>query len=53
MGDVVDVFHTYFGVVGLSLLGAIKELKSVDPVYSVSLDVVRRNHLPGSFHQDQ
>ncbi|XP_055388875.1 uncharacterized protein LOC129617859 [Condylostylus longicornis] len=51
-GDIADVFHTFFGVTGLSLLGAVRELKPVDPVYSLSLDVVRRNKLPGAFYSE-
>jgi len=40
-GDMVDVFHTYFAVAGLSLLGY-EGVQEVDPVYSVPRSVIRR-----------
>lgn len=39
--DAVDVFHTFFGVAGLSLMGY-KGLVPVDPVYALPVDVVER-----------
>ncbi|KAL6573396.1 Geranylgeranyl transferase type-2 subunit beta 1 [Orobanche hederae] len=39
--DAVDVFHTYFGVAGLSLL-EYPGLKAVDPAYALPVDVVNR-----------
>jgi len=39
-GDMVDVFHTLFGVAGLSLLGH-PGLESIDPVYCMPEDVIR------------
>ncbi|GMH12745.1 hypothetical protein Nepgr_014586 [Nepenthes gracilis] len=39
--DAVDVFHTYFGVAGLSLL-EYPELKGIDPAYALPVDVVNR-----------
>ncbi|KAH8154725.1 uncharacterized protein LAJ45_01256 [Morchella importuna] len=40
-GDVADVFHTVFGVAGLSLLGY-EGLEEVDPVYCMPREVTRR-----------
>ncbi len=39
--DAVDVFHTFFGIAGLSLLGY-KGLQAVDPAYALPVDVVQR-----------
>ncbi|KAJ4824445.1 hypothetical protein Tsubulata_039812 [Turnera subulata] len=39
--DAVDVFHTYFGVAGLSLL-EYGGLKAIDPAYALPVDVVNR-----------
>ncbi|XAR63547.1 Protein geranylgeranyltransferase type II [Bertholletia excelsa] len=39
--DAVDVFHTYFGVAGLSLL-EYPGLKVIDPAYALPVDVVNR-----------
>ncbi|KAL5977359.1 Geranylgeranyl transferase type-2 subunit beta 1 [Asimina triloba] len=39
--DVVDVFHTYFGVAGLCLL-EYPGLKAIDPAYALPVDVVNR-----------
>nr|GMC57815.1 geranylgeranyl transferase type-2 subunit beta 1-like [Ipomoea batatas] len=39
--DAVDVFHTYFGVAGLSLL-EYPGLKPIDPAYALPIDVVNR-----------
>lgn len=40
-GDMVDVFHTVFGVAGLSLLG-FPGLEDVDPRYCMPESVTRR-----------
>lgn len=40
-GDVADVFHTVFGLAGLSLLGY-EGLEEVDPVYCMPRGVTRR-----------
>jgi geranylgeranyl transferase type-2 subunit beta len=40
-GDMVDVFHTVFGVAGLSLLGY-EGLEEVDPVYCMPRAVTKR-----------
>ncbi|KAL7273614.1 Rab geranylgeranyltransferase [Rhizina undulata] len=40
-GDMVDVFHTVFGVAGLSLLGY-EGLKEVDPVYCMPKEAIER-----------
>ncbi|KAL6578226.1 Geranylgeranyl transferase type-2 subunit beta 1 [Orobanche minor] len=47
--DAVDVFHTYFGVAGLSLL-EYPGLKAVDPAYALPVDVVNRVFLGKSEH---
>ncbi|XP_038989232.1 geranylgeranyl transferase type-2 subunit beta 1-like isoform X5 [Phoenix dactylifera] len=39
--NAVDVFHTYFGVAGLSLM-EYPGLKSLDPAYALPVDVVNR-----------
>ncbi|KAF7834523.1 geranylgeranyl transferase type-2 subunit beta 1-like [Senna tora] len=39
--DAVDVFHTYFGVAGLSLL-EYPGVKPIDPAYALPVDVVNR-----------
>ncbi|KAI4321232.1 hypothetical protein MLD38_034638 [Melastoma candidum] len=39
--DAVDVFHTYFGVAGLSLL-KYPRVKPIDPAYALPTDVVNR-----------
>ncbi|KAL2611693.1 hypothetical protein R1flu_023385 [Riccia fluitans] len=39
--DAVDVFHTFFGVGGLSLL-EYPGLKSIDPAYALPVDVIDR-----------
>lgn len=50
--DMPDVFHTFFGVAGLSLLGALHRnehqfTRTIDPVYALPTDVVRKLNLPG------
>ncbi|CAG8950458.1 hypothetical protein HYFRA_00006954 [Hymenoscyphus fraxineus] len=40
-GDMVDVFHTVFGIAGLSLLGY-PGLEEVDPVYCMPKSVIER-----------
>ncbi|XP_078416784.1 geranylgeranyl transferase type-2 subunit beta isoform X2 [Cetorhinus maximus] len=40
-GDVVDPFHTLFGVAGLSLLGD-QQIKPVNPVFCMPEDTLRR-----------
>ena len=39
--DAVDVFHTFFGIAGLSLLGY-QGLQQVDPAFALPADVVQR-----------
>ncbi|XP_037497044.1 geranylgeranyl transferase type-2 subunit beta 1 isoform X2 [Jatropha curcas] len=39
--DAVDVFHTYFGVAGLSLL-EYPGIKAIDPAYALPVDVVNK-----------
>lgn len=39
--NAVDVFHTYFGVAGLSLM-EYPGLKTIDPAYALPVDVVNR-----------
>ncbi|KAJ3411923.1 hypothetical protein HDV05_001504 [Chytridiales sp. JEL 0842] len=40
-GDVPDIFHTLFGIAGLSLLG-FEGLESVDPRYCMPVSVIKR-----------
>ncbi|RMC08846.1 hypothetical protein DUI87_15098 [Hirundo rustica rustica] len=40
-GDMVDPFHTLFGIAGLSLLGE-EQIKAVNPVFCMPEDVLRR-----------
>ncbi|KAL4039183.1 hypothetical protein IC575_002830 [Cucumis melo] len=42
--DAVDVYHTYFGIAGLSLL-EYPSLKAIDPAYALPVDVVNRIRL--------
>uniref|UniRef100_A0A7S1F3D2 Geranylgeranyl transferase type-2 subunit beta n=1 Tax=Noctiluca scintillans TaxID=2966 RepID=A0A7S1F3D2_NOCSC len=44
-GDVPDVFHTFFGLAGLSLLQDV-DLAPIHPVYALPMDVVERMKLP-------
>jgi geranylgeranyl transferase type-2 subunit beta len=39
--DAVDVFHTFFGVAGLSLL-EYPGVKAIDPAYALPVDIVDR-----------
>ncbi len=40
-GNVVDVFHTFFGLAALSLLNPEKyELQEIDPTYAISAKLV-------------
>ena len=43
-GDLCDIYHTYFGIGGLSLLGCTKEyyLKEIDPIWALPRDLCRR-----------
>ncbi|KAG9037334.1 hypothetical protein FRB95_005974 [Tulasnella sp. JGI-2019a] len=43
-GDMVDVFHTQFGVAGLSLMGY-PGLHDLDPVYCMPADIIERKGL--------
>ena len=40
-GDEADVFHTFFGIAGLSLLGSDGVLP-VDPVHALPVNVMQR-----------
>lgn len=50
-----DVFHTFFGISGLSLLGYLKQevspsrrvYREIDPLYALPVDVVQRLNLKG------
>lgn len=44
-GDVPDVFHTFFGLAGLSLLRK-ADLAAIHPVYALPMDVVGKMQLP-------
>lgn len=39
--DMVDVYHTFFGIAGLSLMGH-PGLKDIDPVFALPAEVVKR-----------
>ncbi|CAH2072937.1 unnamed protein product [Thlaspi arvense] len=39
--DAVDIFHTYFGIAGLSLL-EYPGVKAIDPAYALPVDVINR-----------
>ncbi|KAJ5392106.1 hypothetical protein N7509_007596 [Penicillium cosmopolitanum] len=41
-GNMVDVYHTNFGLAGLSLLGVVEGLQEVDPVYCMPKSVIAR-----------
>jgi len=47
-GDMTDVFHTLFGVAGLSLLGY-PGLEDVDPVYCMPASLIERMGLKKSW----
>ncbi|CAE8689940.1 unnamed protein product [Polarella glacialis] len=44
-GDVPDVFHTFFGLAGLSLMRR-ADLAPIHPVYALPCEVIRRMKLP-------
>lgn len=39
--DMADVYHTYFGIAGLSLMGY-SGLRDIDPTWALPSDVVQR-----------
>lgn len=47
-GDWVDVFHTIFGVAGLSLLGY-PGLEDVDPLFCMPASVIRKMGIGKSY----
>ena len=47
-GNMADVFHTYFGIAGLALLGY-PDLNQIDPVYALPTRVVERLNLPNRY----
>lgn len=47
-GNIADVFHTFFGVAGLSLLGY-PGFKEIDPVFALPVHVVRRLGIPALY----
>lgn len=44
-GNIADVFHTFFGVAGLSLLGY-PGFKAIDPVFALPVHVIERLGIP-------
>lgn len=48
--NVSDVYHTFFGCAGLSLLG-FPRLQAIDPVYAMPVDVVRRLGIARPYQQ--
>jgi geranylgeranyl transferase type-2 subunit beta len=47
--NMADVFHTFFGVAGLSLLGY-SPLGAIDPVYALPVAVIEGLGLPKRYH---
>jgi geranylgeranyl transferase type-2 subunit beta len=46
--DMPDVFHTFFGLAGLSLLGKLPSTyRLIDPLYALPTDIVQRHKLSG------
>lgn len=43
--DMVDVYHTFFGIAGLSLMGRFG-LEPIDPVYALPVNCVKRLSVP-------
>jgi geranylgeranyl transferase type-2 subunit beta len=44
--DMPDIFHTFFGLSGLSLLGKLPSVfRQIDPVYALPVDVVLEQKL--------
>lgn len=41
-GNLPDIFHTLFGLAGLSLLGNDSRLKKVNPTYCMTQNVIDR-----------
>jgi geranylgeranyl transferase type-2 subunit beta len=39
--DMVDVYHTFFGIAGLALMGY-PGLEAIDPTYALPVSVVQR-----------
>jgi len=58
-GNMVDVFHSFFGISGLSLMGYLhkeennedsnftEKYRKIDPVYALPTDVVKKFNLKG------
>jgi geranylgeranyl transferase type-2 subunit beta len=46
-GDAVDVWHTFFGLAGLSLLGY-PDLEAVDPIYCMPVKTMERLRVKSS-----
>jgi geranylgeranyl transferase type-2 subunit beta len=41
-GNMPDVFHTYFGVGGMSLMIAQSDLKMIDPIYALPINTLQK-----------
>ena len=41
-GNMADVFHTFFGIGGLSLLGDVQVAEQIDPVYALPVKTLER-----------
>jgi geranylgeranyl transferase type-2 subunit beta len=46
--DMPDVFHTFFGIAGCSLLGS-AGLKEIDPIHAMPAEIMRRLPKPGAW----
>ena len=44
-GNMTDIFHTFFGLSGLSLLGE-PGFNAIDPVYALPVSVLKRCNIP-------
>jgi geranylgeranyl transferase type-2 subunit beta len=44
-GNIADVFHTFFGIAGLSLLG-FPGFKEIDPAFALPVEVLQRLNIP-------
>jgi len=47
-GNMTDIFHTYFGIAGLSLLGY-PDLAAIDPIYALPQRIVDKMNLPNRY----
>jgi geranylgeranyl transferase type-2 subunit beta len=41
-GNMADVFHTFFGIAGLSLMRVEPNLKTIDPIYALTIETLKK-----------